>query len=105
MTIARIWKSAVLPGRVEDYERFTRDVSLPMFSKQQGFQGVLMLRSDDECFVITLWSDMHDVDALWRSESYQAVLQRLLNSGFVAGEASVKLYTAHLTGFAANGIV
>ena len=46
--IGRIWRTHVLLDRAVEYEAFARDVSLPMFRQQQGFEGVLMLRRDEE---------------------------------------------------------
>ena len=35
--VARIWRTGVKPERFEEYERFARECSLPMFCEQRGF--------------------------------------------------------------------
>ena len=42
--VARIWRTGVKPERFEEYERFARERSLPMFRAQRGFIGVLFMR-------------------------------------------------------------
>ncbi len=97
MTIARIWRTNVSPDRADDYERFAKNVSLPMFRVQQGFAGVLMLRDDADCLVITLWNEQADITALSKSESYNATVEHILNEGFLMGEQTTESYDLHLS--------
>ncbi len=97
MTIARIWKTSVAVDRVLEYEQFAKDISLPMFREQQGFAGVLMLRDDADCMVITLWNSPADLAALGDSKSYKATVQRILEKGFLFGEQTVEIYQNHLS--------
>jgi hypothetical protein len=45
--IVRIWRTGIDGSRAEDYERFARDRSLPMFRAQTGFRGALFTTADD----------------------------------------------------------
>lgn len=96
MAIARIWRTHIDPARAEDYERFARDVSLPMFRQQPGFEGVLMLRDGARCEVITLWQSAEDIAMLDRSTTYKDVVARIIAQGFITGEQRVKMMSLHL---------
>jgi hypothetical protein len=71
MTIARIWKTGVDPERALEYEQFAREVSLPMFQAQEGFEGVFMLRDGADCTVITLWKGPADAAAQSNSTTHK----------------------------------
>jgi heme-degrading monooxygenase HmoA len=63
--VARIWRTGVKPERFEEYERFERERSLPMFREQRGFVGVLFMREKaDRAAVLTLWEDEKAVGEL-----------------------------------------
>ena len=62
--IGRLWTTGLKPDRVESYDRFARDISLPMFRQQEGFMGCVMLRSANEGLVLTFWRDQAAIDAL-----------------------------------------
>jgi len=94
--LARIWHTEIDPGRADDYERFARQVSLPMFEAQPGFAGVLMLRDGARCQVITLWESSEAIDALNSSPTYRATVERILAEGFLRGEQHVETLDAHL---------
>jgi heme-degrading monooxygenase HmoA len=98
--IARTWYTEIDPDRAEEYERFARDISLPMFRAQAGFAGVLMLRDGARCQVITVWRDREAIEALDRSPSYQETVAKIVARGFLRGEQGVEIIDAHL--FAAN---
>jgi heme-degrading monooxygenase HmoA len=94
--VARIWHTEVAAEQAEAYERFAREVSLPMFRQQQGFAGVLMLRSGTACQVITLWLSLKDIAALDNSASYKTTVARISEQGFLQGQNTVELFEAHL---------
>ncbi len=97
MTLARIWRTRIRPERAHDYETFARDVSLPMFSRQQGFRGVLMLGSGAVRSVLTLWDDEAAIAALAQSESYRQTVARIRGEGFLEGQQTVELLEVQLT--------
>jgi heme-degrading monooxygenase HmoA len=97
MTIARIWKTRVDPERVLEYEQFAREMSLPMFQAQRGFEGVFMLRDGADCTVITLWTGPADAAALSNSTIYKATVQRILDRGFLVGEQTLQSCEIHLS--------
>lgn len=101
MTLARIWLTKVLEERAQEYERFARDTSLPMFQKQQGFRGVIMLRSGGNGAVITFWDNEESIEALAASPSYAQTVEDIGNQGFLLGESSVEIFDAHLMDVAA----
>lgn len=94
--VARIWKTKIDPGRAPDYERFAREVSLPMFRAQTGFAGALMLRDHDECQVITIWQSLDAVEALASSHSYHETVDRIMTEGFIWGDQQIQVMPAHL---------
>ena len=98
--IGRLWTTQVEVARAEDYEAFARDISLPMFRRQRGFRGTVMLRQEDRCAVLTLWRDIEDVVALKTSKDYQATVREITAQGFLSGEQAVGVYKIHLLEFA-----
>src|SRR5262245_29644412 len=62
--ILRIWHATIDPARAEQYERFARERSLPMFRSHHGFSGCALLRSGADCTLVTLWATPEDVAAL-----------------------------------------
>ena len=81
--ILRIWKANIDPARAEEYERFARERSLPMFRSHRGFRGCAFLRSDAECTVVTLWDGPEDVAALEASDLYRNTVVAIMAAGFV----------------------
>lgn len=94
--LARTWYTEIDPDRAEEYERFAREISLPMFRAQQGFAGVLMVRDGTQCRVITLWHGPEDITALETSPTYQHTVARIIGAGFLRGDQRVEVMDAHL---------
>lgn len=93
--IARFWTVDVDPAGIETYETFARDVSVPMFQAQQGYRGVLMMRNDSACRVITLWSDRDAVAALEASPSYRETVAHIEALGILSNPKPVQLFELH----------
>jgi heme-degrading monooxygenase HmoA len=93
----RIWCTQVVSGRFEEYERFAREISLPMFRAQAGYRGGLMAGDGSERIVITLWEDADAVAALDLSQSYRDTVSRIVATGFLTGEQSIEVYDTHLS--------
>lgn len=81
--ILRIWKANIDPARGEEYERFARERSLPMFRSHHGFRGCAFLRSGADCTVITLWAGQEDVTALEASSLYRETVDAIMAAGFI----------------------
>ena len=94
--IGRIWRTQVLSDRADEYETFARDISLPMFRQQRGFEGVLMLRQGEECLVISLWRGKDDLAVLSGSPGYSETVAQIVARGFLFGEQTVDLFNVHL---------
>jgi heme-degrading monooxygenase HmoA len=94
--IARLWKTGLKQGRAEAYEEFAREISLPMFRRQEGFLGCIMSRKDDQGLVLTLWRDRDAVDALTHSSTYKATVERILAADLLTGEQSTEVTDIHL---------
>ena len=90
--IARIWRTGVDPERIDEYERFERDESIPMFRQQPGFLGVLFLRTGDGCATLTLWKDDAAVQALDDSPSYRIAVEKIEAAGFLRGVPAVETF-------------
>jgi heme-degrading monooxygenase HmoA len=93
----RIWRTQVVPGRFGEYERFAREVSLPMFQSQAGYRGVIMTGDGSERMVITLWENDHAIAALDTSPTYRETVSKIIATGFLTGEQSVEVYDTHLS--------
>lgn len=96
MTIARFWRTWIEEDRLDEYEAFARDVSLPTFREQDGFEGVIMSRSCNSCMVLTLWRDLASVEQLKHSESYAAAVKAIEAQGFLCGHQAVETSEVHL---------
>jgi heme-degrading monooxygenase HmoA len=96
MTIARFWRTWIEEDRLDEYEAFARDVSLPTFREQDGFEGVIMSRSGNSCMVLTLWRDLASVEQLKHSESYAAAVKAIEAQGFLCGHQAVETSEVHL---------
>jgi heme-degrading monooxygenase HmoA len=93
----RIWRTQVVQGRFEEYERFAREISLPMFRSQAGYRGVLMAGDGSERIVVTLWEDDEAVAALDLSRTYRDTVSRIVAAGLLTGAQSVEVYDTHLS--------
>lgn len=102
--LARLWRTRIDEGQAEAYEAFARDISLPMFHAQPGYEGALMLRAGEECTVITLWRDEASIASLKNSPSYGETVSAILATGFIRGEQCLELMDVHLVDIAGTGI-
>jgi heme-degrading monooxygenase HmoA len=94
--LARLWTTGLRPDRLDAYERFARDVSLPMFREQDGFMGCVMVRSGHEGLVLTFWRDQGAIDALETSRSYRDTVQRIREADLLADAQHTAIYQLHL---------
>lgn len=91
--ILRIWRTKVNIERIQEYERFEMEHSLPMFRRQHGLMGVLFLREGaDHSAALTLWENLESIEALDTSTSYQQTAGALGESGLLVGEQSVQIF-------------
>jgi heme-degrading monooxygenase HmoA len=93
--IMRVWRTGVDQARAEEYERFAREESSPMFRAQRGFMGLLFGRSKGVAIVTTLWEDHAAADELENSARYRATVARITAAGFLAGESTVERFEVH----------
>jgi heme-degrading monooxygenase HmoA len=94
--VTRIWRTGVTPERFEEYDRFARERSLPMFRKQRGFIGLLFMREKaDRAAVLTFWEDEKAVEELEASPLYRQTVEAILGSGLLAKEQSVESFEVH----------
>jgi heme-degrading monooxygenase HmoA len=96
VTFVRIWRTRLDLERLDEYERFVEQRSLPMFHEQQGFLGVICSRQDDEVAVITMWRDRAAVDALDTSASYQEAVRAIEGNGYLVGDSQVDAFEIHV---------
>jgi heme-degrading monooxygenase HmoA len=93
----RIWRTQVVQDRFEEYERFARDISLPMFQSQAGYRGVMMAGDGPDRIVITLWENDDSLAALDASSTYRDTVSKIIATGFLMGDQSVEVYDTHLS--------
>lgn len=90
--IVRIWRTGIDAVRAEEYERFARERSLPMFRAQTGFRGVLFASGGEtERVVLSFWDDLGALAALDDSPSYRETVAALLATGILTGDQSVEV--------------
>ena len=95
--ITRLWTTSVIEAKLNEYESFARDISLPMFRNSPGCLGVLMFRDGPACHVLTLWRSQSDIDALEMSAGYIETVRRILSSGFLTGVQTSRTFETHLS--------
>jgi heme-degrading monooxygenase HmoA len=94
--IVRIWRTGIDAARAEDYERFARERSLPMFRSQTGFRGVMFASGGgSQRVVLSFWENPGAVAALDESPSYRETVAALLATGILTGEQSVEVLDVH----------
>lgn len=93
--IVRIWRTRLVAGREHDYERFAREISLPMFRQQPGFLGVLFVGMGVQRAVVSFWRDAAAVDALGSSDSYRETVARISARGLLEGESVTEIWPIH----------
>ena len=92
--IARIWRSGLDASRRDEYERFAAERSLPMFQRRHGCLGVLFGAGEEECVVVSLWTDRDAVDRLEVDPEYRATVDAIVAAGFLRPPRAVELVEA-----------
>lgn len=87
--ILRIWTTGIDESRADEYEKFAREISTPMFHGQPGFEGLLLARSPSQRTVLTLWRDEGAARALEASSSYTATVNAIQATGFLRAPQAV----------------
>ena len=79
---ARVTKFRILPGKLEEFAAAVESM-IPLAHEQQGFRGLLVLRSDaggkPETQVIGLWNSLEDLRHSERNVFYYQAISRLLS--------------------------
>jgi heme-degrading monooxygenase HmoA len=88
--VLRIWRSGIDEGRADEYREFARRSSVPMFSRQPGFLGVLFAAAPRQRAVMTLWESREAAKALEASDSYRRTVAAIEAAGFLCGESPVE---------------
>ncbi len=90
--IARLWRTHVDVDRLEDFQKFANEQSLPMFKKQPGFLGCQFWHNPEGSVTLSLWEDMAAIEALDHSETYQQTVKDIHASGLIRGEQSIEVF-------------
>ena len=90
--LIRTWRTAIDYERVDEFESFARTYSLPMFLQQPGCLGVMFSRTGADTTTFSFWEDRASIDSLRSSSSYQETVQRIQETGFLRGEAEVRIH-------------
>lgn len=88
--IVRIWRTGLDEARADEYERFARERSLPMFQRLPGCLGALFTKSAEGRAVVSLWTDVSAVAALETDRDYQSTVAAILAAGFLRPPQSVE---------------
>lgn len=98
--VARLWRATLVPGLGNAYDRFSKEVSLPMFRSHEGFLGVAMMRNDQVACVITYWTDHAAVRSLEVSDRYAVTVEAIMASGFISTFGETVVMETHLADIA-----
>ena len=91
--ILRMWRARLNPARPKEYRRFEQERILPMFRKQPGLLGVLLLReAEDHATSLTIWEDRGAVETLASSPSYRRTTRELDESDLLVAKPSVEVF-------------
>jgi hypothetical protein len=93
--IVRTWRAQIVSGKIGEYERFARTVSLPMFQALEGCEAVFFGREGLEVLVITIWGDPAAVEALAETPAYTETARRIEDDGLVRRGSSVEVFELH----------
>jgi quinol monooxygenase YgiN len=97
--IVRVWSTAYMPGRIDDFIAFANQRLQPFFRNQDGCLACFFTHDEQEWRTITFWRNKDAVDAVKDSTVYRDILADLVASGLLVGEQKVKKLT-----FAGGGI-
>lgn len=89
--IARTWRTRINERAAGDYDDFVRSKSMSMFRGQTGFLAALFISDQAERFVVTIWRDRSNVDALDDSPSYVETVRQLEATGILVGTSTVRV--------------
>lgn len=92
--IVRVWSTAYMPGRIEDFIAFGRDRLAPLFRDLDGCLACFFTYDDQEWRTITFWRDQASVDAVKDSPVYTTMLADLVGSGLLVGTQKVRIMTS-----------
>jgi heme-degrading monooxygenase HmoA len=90
--VLRIWRTGIDESRADEYRDFVRRKSVPMFSSQPGFLGVLFAEAARQRAVVTLWESPAAAAALEESKSYRHTVAAIEAAGFLDGESHVETF-------------
>jgi len=90
--VLRLWKTRIDESRADEYLEFARTRSVPMFSSQRGFLGVVFLAAPGERLVVTIWESHEAAGDLEASPSYKATVAAIEATGFLEGESQVETF-------------
>ena len=90
--VLRIWRSGIDELRADEYREFARRRSVPMFSRQPGFLGVLFAAAPRQRAVVTLWESPAAAQALEEADSYLRTIAAIEAAGFLDGESHVETF-------------
>ena len=89
--VLRIWRTRIDESRADDYREFAERESLPMFSAQPGFLGLLFGATPGERVVATIWESHEATARLEEAQSYRDTVAAIQATGFLVGESDVEI--------------
>ena len=89
---ARTWRTRIDMARLEEWDRFARERSTPMFRHHDGMLAVFHARDGDEWLTVSIWRDAQAVEALDSSQSYTTTAADLMATGMVLRDPVSKAF-------------
>ena len=75
--LLRVLTMRVLPGRLEDWKKYTRDIGFPGMLAQPGCTKIWRMRregaDENEYQVVTLWASMESLDRFKSSDAMRSL--------------------------------
>jgi hypothetical protein len=89
--MVRIWSTKIVKGREAAYLKFVREVSMPMFRKQEGLLGFRVLLAAGKTQVLTFWRDTDSMRGLEYNPLYLSMVDSIRAAGFLEGLPFVEI--------------
>jgi heme-degrading monooxygenase HmoA len=87
--VARLWETGIDESRRDEYDVFAETRSLPMFKRQPGFVGVVLMERHGRRMVLTVWESDAAADALEQAADYRSTVAALEALGLLVGDQAV----------------
>ena len=90
--VVRIWTTGLGKGKTEEYLKFARDYSVPMFKKQIGILGVTVLIKGNKSQVLTYWNEEENIALMENNNLYKETVNKIMEAGLLGKLQNVDIF-------------